>query len=511
MREAKLARESLWGTVITYIGVTLGFVTTFFVLTNYLTPEEVGLTRLLFEVATLLSGFCLVGLSTSISRYFPYFRDNSNYDNKAVHHGFWRYVCLVALLGSCVSIPLFYLLREPIQTLFARNSALFIEYYYLVIPLALSIVLWTISELYSIQLLHLAAPRAIRELGLRVLLLVAYIVYALTHISQSTFLWIFVGCYAVCALLSVAYLRRVTSLSWVVSPGFVTPELRSNFYRYTLLALLSTVGTTLAGRMDLFMLALVDRQGLVSAAVFSIAFFMVSIMEIPTRAMISIATPYLSDAMKRQDYARTQTVYQRISFYQFVSASIIFVLLWCNMHNVFAIMPGGADYTGAKSVFFFLGIAKLVEVLFTGSHPIVHGSQSYHWNLYYTLILIVVSFIANLYLIPIWGPTGAAVATLTTCIVGYGLQQTLLYYKLSIHPLAPRLLIALPLVGLMLLVDYTLPKHTSPYLDLAIRSGILASLGIGGLLLSGTASELKHFMEQYLYKYQHHANTTNKY
>lgn len=499
MQGDRLAKESFWGTIITYIGVALGFVTTFFVLTNYLTPEEVGLTRLLFEVATLLSGFCLLGLSTSISRYFPYFRDDTA-GRRSYHHGFWRYVCLVSGIGSLVAVPIFYYLKAPISALFARNSVLFVDYFYLVVPLALSLVLWTISELYSIQLLHLSAPRAIRELGLRFFLLGAYLIYAFTHISQASFLWLFVGCYALSALLSLLYLGRITSLSWEYTPGFVTPALRRGFCRYTRLALLSTVGTTLAGRMDIFMLAFVDSSGLTSAAVFSIAFFMASIMEIPTRAMIGIATPYLSEAMKLQDYERTAQVYRKISFYQFISATIIFVLLWCSMKSIFYIMPGGADYIGAQGIFLFLGISKIIEVLFTGSHPIVHGSQSYHWHLYYTLILIVVSFVANLYLIPHWGGRGASIATLITCIVGYAVQQGLLYYRLRIHPLAPRMLVALPMVLLMLFANYILPSFSSVYIDLVVRALLLSLVALVVLALSRVVPEVWEFLAAYMNK-----------
>lgn len=506
MKTNRLAHESFWGTIVTYVGVTLGFITTFFVLTHYLSPEEVGLTRLLFEVATLLSGFCLVGLSTSISRYFPYFR-NDRSTNRIVHHGFWRYVCLIALSGCIVFVPLYYLFSDSLLALFARNSELFVEYYYLVVPIAMSIVFWTISELYSIQLLRLVAPRIIRELVLRILLLAVYLIYAFTHISRTSFLWLFVGCYTVCMLLSLLYLRRVTSLSWRHTPGFVSQELQESFMRYTALALLSTVGTTLAGRMDLFMLAAIDQEGLVSAAVFSVAFFMITIMDIPTRAIISIATPLLSETMKGGKYTRAKELYQRISFYQLASASIVFVILWTNMDNIFAIMPGGADYIGAKPVFFVLGLSKLIEVTFTASHPIVHSSRFYHWNIYYTLLLILVSFVANLYLIPKLGTVGAALATLLTSTLGYSLQQGLLYRTLGIHPLSARLLWALLVATTLWGVNALLPNLGNTWLDLGLRSALLALAGGGGLWLLGVVPEAEQFVHSYFDRCNRHAHT----
>ena len=73
------AKESITGTIVTYIGVGIGFLTTFFILAKFLTPEEIGLTRLLPELATQLSGLGMLGMTYSLSRYFPFFRDRRGY------------------------------------------------------------------------------------------------------------------------------------------------------------------------------------------------------------------------------------------------------------------------------------------------------------------------------------------------------------------------------------------------------------------------------------------------
>ncbi|KGO01499.1 oligosaccharide flippase family protein [Porphyromonas sp. COT-290 OH3588] len=493
-----VAQESLKGTIVTYIGVAVGFLTTFFILTNYLTPEEVGLTRLLVEVATLLSGFGLLGLTTSISRFFPYFYDEASLGagrGSIIHHGFFRHISLVALLGSCITLPLYYLLREPITALFERNSAMFVDYYLWVIPLTLLLTLWTISELYSIQLLKLFVPKTIRELILRLLLLTSYIIYALGWVSFPQFIGLFVLAYGLSMLTSLTYLSRLTRLNFRHDKSFLTPELKRTFGRYTLLAFLATVGTTLAGRMDLLLLAFVDRDGLASVAVFTVAFFMVSIVEGPTRAIIGIATARIASVMKHKDYARTRLIYEQVSFYQLLTSLIIFLGIWCNMDNILSIMPAGASYLESKNTFLFLGLAKLVEVTFTASHPIVSCSPYYHWNLYYTLSLIIVALIANLFLIPIFGTMGAAMSTLITAIVGYGLQQGLLSWRLGIHPLSKRMLIVLPITLSMLLAHELLPDLGSPWLDMALRSVVLGVSALLAILPFGVIPEVREFVQ----------------
>ena len=73
-----IAKQSIKGTIVTYIGVAIGFFTTFFVLTRFLTAEEIGLSRVLIDAATLFIGLAQLGSSSSIIRFYPYFKDKNN-------------------------------------------------------------------------------------------------------------------------------------------------------------------------------------------------------------------------------------------------------------------------------------------------------------------------------------------------------------------------------------------------------------------------------------------------
>ena len=64
-----IAKQSIKGTIVTYIGVAVGFVTTFFVITRFLSAEEIGLARVLVDAATLFIGLAQLGTSASILRY----------------------------------------------------------------------------------------------------------------------------------------------------------------------------------------------------------------------------------------------------------------------------------------------------------------------------------------------------------------------------------------------------------------------------------------------------------
>ena len=97
-----IARQSIKGTIVTYIGVAVGFLTTFFVLTRYLTAEEIGLARVLVDAATLLIGLAQLGTNSSIIRFYPYFKDTEHKDN-----GFFFWTLVVPFVGFLI-FPIIY-------------------------------------------------------------------------------------------------------------------------------------------------------------------------------------------------------------------------------------------------------------------------------------------------------------------------------------------------------------------------------------------------------------------
>ena len=123
-------RQSLKGTFVNYIGVLLGIFVQFYIVAKYLDPEVIGLSKVVYEVALLLASFALLGTSSSGMRFFPYFKDE-----KTGNHGFLFYSLLLPTIGTILVTIIFLLLRTPIEGYFGKNSPLFNEYFYYVIPM----------------------------------------------------------------------------------------------------------------------------------------------------------------------------------------------------------------------------------------------------------------------------------------------------------------------------------------------------------------------------------------
>ena len=178
-----IAKQSIRGTIVTYLGIAVGVVTTFFVLTRFLTTEEIGLARVLIDAATLFIGLAQLGTNASIIRFYPYFKEKGSNED----HGFFFWALVVPFIGFILFALIYWACRVPLGAWFGDKSPLFVEYYYFVLPLAFFMLYQTICESTCNVLMHIVVPRAVRELVVRVGLLVIYLLYAFRILSMDGF------------------------------------------------------------------------------------------------------------------------------------------------------------------------------------------------------------------------------------------------------------------------------------------------------------------------------------
>ena len=147
-----IARQSIRGALANYLGVAIGFVTTFFVVTRFLTTEEVGLTRVMVDAAMLFSAIAQLGSNSSLIRFFPHFRDNR------AHHGIFGLSLLVPLAGFTLVALAFLVFHDPLLDLYSERSALLTDYFYMLPMLTFFALYTTVFETGASVLMRITVP-----------------------------------------------------------------------------------------------------------------------------------------------------------------------------------------------------------------------------------------------------------------------------------------------------------------------------------------------------------------
>ena len=469
-----VARQSIKGSIVNYAGAFVGFLTTFFVLTKFLTEEEIGLTRVLIESAMLVAALAQLGTTASIVRYFPYFK---NKEKK--HHGFLGFSVLIPFVGAIFFCTLYMLIRQPIVLFFSQNSALFLNYFYYVIPLAVFFIYIGVFETYSSVLHRIVVPRFIREVGIRVMAIAVYLLWAFRMVTFDQFVLLFVLIYGVAAILNLLYVLVLKDYSFKPDFRVARKPLRKNFYYYTAFLFMAAVGGTITAKIDTFMVS--SQLGLAQTGIFTIAYFMAAIIDIPFRSLSMISMPIVSGHLKNRDYKQVQELYKKVSLNQLIAGSLLCILLWINVDSIFAILPNGDRYVAGKYVVLFIALSRLVDSGFNFGLSILSLSRFYYYYLFFIFFLSGLTIGTNLIFIPLYGISGAALSTFISFIIYNLLVMLIVYTKMKVHPFSFSQLKLLGIMIGLLGINLIIYKFDNPIVDGIIRS--LLILGIGGFAI----------------------------
>ncbi len=444
-----VARQSIKGTIATYIGVAVGIVTTFFIQTKALQPEQIGLIDVLLQCSLLFSGLAQLGTNSSAMRYYPFFRDEAHRD-----HGFFGWTLLVPLIGFTLFLMLFFLFKGAIVDFFTKDSGVgaevFTKYVNFVIPLAFFMLYISVFETNSNLLLRIVLPKFIREVGLRVGTLLIYMAYFYALIGFDGVIVAFCVLYGLATLINVVYLLSLKRVSFKIEPGYVSKAIKRDFLFYTLFMITAALAGNVIPMLSKFFVA--GMTGFRLAGVFTIATNIAALVEMPYRSLGAISRPHISDAMAKQDVALADSLCKNVALHQFIAGSFVFLLIWTNIDFIFDLLPNGEIYRLGKWAVLFLALGRLVYSTLGVTSTVLSYSKYYYYSLIFTILLASMSIGLNTWLVPRWDINGGALAYVISYVVYFILLISFIKWKVGIQPfsskMVPVFLVILVLFGL---------------------------------------------------------------
>ena len=423
-----IAKQSIRGTIVTYLGVAVGFVTTFFVLTRFLTAEEIGLARVLVDAATLFIGLAQLGTSASIIRFYPHFKSSGVQEFKSLdatskptqsasEHGFFFWTILIPLVGFVLFTVVYCACYTPLSQWFGEKSPLFVDYYYMVLPMAFFMLYQTVFETNANVRMHIVVPRAVRELITRIGLLAAYLLYSFRVVDIDGFVIALCAVYAIAMLCNIVYLFSLGEVSLRPDWQYIkdNPQLVKQYLLYTGFLLVSAVTSVLAPTLSSFFIT--AEMGLTYTGIFAIATYIAVMVSIPYRSVTAIAAPQLAHAIKNNNQNEITHLMQQVSSNLLLIGGMILCAIWLNIDLIFHILPNGSTYAEARSVVMMLGVSQLIIATCSFTLSTLNYSRFYAFSLLFSVILTISSILLNNALIPQFGMDGAALSNLISYAV----------------------------------------------------------------------------------------------
>ena len=421
-----IAKQSIKGALANYLGVLIGAVTTFFVVTDLLTQEEIGLTRVMVDAAMLFAGLAQLGTNASILRFYPRFHTPDRPELR--DHGFFGWTLILPFFGFAILAVLFFVFKDNIVAYYADDAPLLVDYASLLLPLTFFVLYMTVFETNASVLLHIALPKFVREVVIRVLNLTAYLLYGYRLISLDLFVILFCSSYAVAMLVNFFYLLSLGRISFRPDWHFVSRSLLREVGVYTLFM----TATVLAGNIKLFNSIFIARESLAAAGIYTIACYIANVVEIPYRSLGAISSPIISQAVADGNIAEVNRLGKQVSLHQLLVACMLLFFIWINLTPLFSVIPNGADYVSGMGVVLFLGMANILNSTLSISTNILNFSKYYAFSLLFISLLTATAILLNVWLIPLWGVTGSACATLAAYVVYFTPLLTLLWVRMRV-------------------------------------------------------------------------------
>lgn len=464
-----IKRQAFAGTIFTYLGVVVGFITSALIFPRYLSTEQIGLIGIFLSYSFILAQLATLGTGRITIVMFPYFKDREKN-----HQGFFFLMLLIAVAGLILTFIGFYFLRQWLVEHSTAASGLFARHIDYIYPLTIFTLAFFMFDSFNTTLFNAVRGIFLKEFLQRILILVFILFYVFGMINFGQFLPLFVLAIALPALILVLSLLRNPEFSLKPSFSGMMREkkgLMSSLGFYGILIGFSGMVITNIDRI------MVERMmGLGPTGIYTTMAYFATLVVLPSRALMKISDPVIAQSWKDSNLNDVRENYYRSSLSQFLIGSLLLIGIWVNIGNILRFLPEA--FAEGRMVILFIGLAFLVDMATGTATYILANSKYYRYQTYFIMLLVIIIIILNYLMIPIWGLTGAAFSTLIAKILINLIRHQLIFQKFGLQPYTWKFLLIIGVSGVSYLAGYIIPEISALIPDLIIRSAVTGGVFI---------------------------------
>ena len=420
-----IQRQTIRGSVYSYLGVVVGFFTTALIMPRLMSDEQVGLINVLVAVSALYSQFSTLGFTNVTARLFSYFRDKDKN-----HNGFAFLSVAVGMTGFAIALISFFVLKPYIVESNLEKSPLLVQYIWYLVPLIFFRMFFLILDTYNKMLFDATTGTFLSDLLYRVgnlFLLIAFFLHWI-NFTQYVFGYVVILSFPAVYLAGLLIYRKQFNLQ--PRFDFIKAPLRKEMISLAVYGIIGGLSSVALTSVDKILLN--EYYNLSMTGVYSISFFFGSIILIPNRALGKISSTIIADAWKDNDLEKIDNIYYKSSINQLFAGLLLFILLVTNLHNIFTILP--PEYGGGEWVIILISLANLIVASTGVSVQIISTSHKYKIQTYSLGVLVILTIIFYMIFIPIYGMNGAALGSLLSLSLASFMRVLYLNWNMKLFP-----------------------------------------------------------------------------
>lgn len=466
-----IRKQSISSSVLIYVGFAFGALNTFlYTKQGFFDPAQYGLIQAMVSINLVLYSVAGLGVASLMSRFYPYYNDSLKKDENdllAVAFTIAMIGFALVVFGGIIFKPLF--IRK-----FSEKSPEVVNYYFWLFPFTFFYLIFSILEAHAAIYKRTVFPNFLREGALRMFTTLMIVLYIFKVISFDLFVKIFACSYGFTVLLLFLYLKRFGEFNLVFKISKVTRKKGREIGLFIGYVFFGIVISTLALQAD--SLAIASQQGAAQLGIFTLSSFIATVVQVPQRSMVSIATPYMAQAWKDMNYAEIKRIYFRSSITLLIISLFIFFNIWLNLDEAYKFFRIDKAYESGKYVVLVLGIAKIIDMGTGVNSQLLYTSPSWRFEFYANIALGALALPLNYFLIRAFGIIGAAYATLISGSIYNAIRIWYIYKKYHMQPFDIKTLKAVVSAVSLYFIVYLITPGLTGWSGMIGKSIIFSSL-----------------------------------
>ena len=484
-----IAKQTIQSSFFSYLGVILGGINVAILYPRIFSEEQIGLINILLALSAIFAQFSSLGVNGVTNYFFHYFNDKIH-----KHHGFFSIILVVMLVGFTGFLIFFGIFEEQILKSQVEETLPLSDYGIYVIPLTFFTLAFIVFDVYATVLAKSVIGFFLKEFVFRIVNLGLILAYNYKLIDFPQFLFWYIAGLGMPPLVIGLELMRKGHIFISRPDKSLLKKHRSRMFNVGGYYILDGFGNMLVTNIDRWMINVF--LGLGATGIYSVTNYVGMLVQIPRRSMGKVAAPMLARLWAEEKHDELQKLFEKSSISQLLIGTYIFIGIWINIDAIFNVIP--QNYSSGKWVIFYIGLANLFQCFLGFGGLLITTSRFYRMRTYFTFLLGLIVIVTNAIFIPVWGISGAAMASALSKLLFVVFNMAFLHLKMGILPLLRQHLIIPFIGGVSYFSVWMLPIPDVHWvIELIINSILISIIYISLTIVSKVVPDAKKFFTSF--------------
>lgn len=416
-------KQSFRNTLIIYGAFLIGGLNTIIFYPRILESKFYGLVTFLLSSSNIIMPLVAFGVQYTIVKFF------SSYETKEQKD---KFLSSVIFLPIFIALPLGFFwdyMHEWIMSRVTEENKGIESYTFSIYIITICCAYFELFYSWTKVQLNTVFGNVLKEMWNRVVVMLLLLAVFFEFITKPEFIYYLTIAYVLRALVMMFYAFSV----YLPKFYFRLPDNFSEIVKYSSYIILA--GSAGAILLDIDKIMIPGKETMEKAAYYTVAVFIGTFIEAPSRAMSQILQPLTSKSLNESDTKEVESLYKKSSINLLLIGGLFFILINCNVQELFKLMPE-KGYAGGELVVLMISLAKLYGMFLGNNRDIINNSKFYRIALPLSIFMALSVYLLNtlFYYDMEFGTDGLALATLITLLISNTFKIWFVNYKFSITP-----------------------------------------------------------------------------